>query len=88
MHLHGLAIFAALKARLQEVGYDGDGDMVVGSIIALGVIVHLIAADIHVGYNVALLIAQSSKDRQYGDQVSRRKLFIKDAEQLFISSHS
>ena len=36
---------AALKAKLQEIGYDGDGDMVVGAVIAPEVIVHLTAAD-------------------------------------------
>ena len=36
---------AALKANLREIGYDGDGDMVVGAVIAPEVIVHLTAAD-------------------------------------------
>ena len=52
---------AALKAKLREIGYDGDGDMVVGGVIAAEVIVHL---------------------------VSRTKLFIKDAQQLYIASNS
>ena len=34
---------AALKAKLREIGYDGDGDMVVGGVIAAEVIVHLTA---------------------------------------------
>ena len=63
-------------------------EMVVGAVIVLEVIVHLIAADMHVDYDAALLIVQSSKARRYGDLVSRRKLFIKDAQQLCIASHS
>ena len=39
-------------------------------------------ADIQVDYDAALLIVQSSKARQYGDLVSRTKLFIKDTQQL------
>ena len=54
----------------------------------LGVISHLTAAYMHFDYDVALLIAQSSRARQYGDLVSRMKLFIRDAEQLCIASHS
>ena len=38
---------AALKAKLREIDYDGDGDMVVGAVIAPEVIVHLTAADMH-----------------------------------------
>ena len=79
---------AALKAKLQEVGYDGDGDLDFGAVIAPEVIVHLIAADMHVDYDATLLIVQSSKARRYGDLDSRTKLFIKDAQQLCIASHS
>ena len=82
--MHNLA---ALKAKLREIGYDGDGDMVFGSVIA-EVIIHLTAADIHIDYEAALLIVQSLKARQYGDLVSRTKLFIKDAQQLYIASNS
>ena len=39
---------AALKAKLQEIDYDGDGDMVVGAVIAPEVIVHLTAVDMQV----------------------------------------
>ena len=78
----------ALKAKLQELGYDGDGDMVVGAVIAPKVIVHLTAADMHVDYDAALLVVQSSKARKYGDLVSRTKLFIKGVQQLCIASNS
>ena len=78
---------AALKAKLREVGYDGDGDMVVGAVIAPEIIVHLTAVDMHIDYD-AVLFVQSSKACQYGDLVSRTKLFIKDAQQLCIASHS
>ena len=61
---------AALKTKLQEVGYDGDGDMVVGAIIAPEVIVHLTTADMHADYDAALLIVQSSKAHQYGNITS------------------
>ena len=44
---------AALKAKLREIGYDGDGDMVVGGVIAAEVIVHLTAADMHIDYDAA-----------------------------------
>ena len=50
--------------------------------------VHLTAADMHIDYDAALLIAQSLKARQYGDLVSRTKLFIKDSQQLYIASNS
>ena len=40
----------ALKAKLQELGYDGDGDMAVGAVIAPEVINHLTVADMHVDY--------------------------------------
>ena len=80
--------FAALKAKLQEAGYDGDGDLVVGAVISPGVIVHLTIADMRIDYDAALLIVQSSEARQYGDLVSRTKLFIKDVQQLCIASHS
>ena len=76
----------ALKAKLREIGYDGDGDMVVGGVIAAEVIVHHTAADMHIDYDAALLIVQSLKAHQYGDLVSRTKLFIKDAQQLYIAS--
>src|SRR5436853_6045505 len=79
---------AALKAKLQEVGYDGDGDMVVGAVIAPEVIVHPTAADMHIDYDAALLIVESSKAHQYGDLISRTKQFIKDAQQLCIASYS
>ena len=69
----------ALKAKLQELG---DGDMVVGAVIAPEVIVHLTAADMHIDYDSALMVVQSSKARQYGD------LFIKDVSQLCIASNS
>ena len=46
----------ALKAKLQELGYDGDRDMVVGAIIAPEVIIHLTAADMHVDYDSALMV--------------------------------
>ena len=62
--------------------------MVVGAVIAPEVIVHLTAADMHIDYDAALLVVQSLKARQYGDLVSRTKLFIKDAQQLYIASHS
>ena len=48
---------AALKAKLQPAGYDGDGD-IVGAVI--GVTVHPTAADIHVDYGVALLAVRGS----------------------------
>ena len=40
---------AALKAKLQGIGYNGDGDMVIGGVIAAEVIVYLTAADMHIG---------------------------------------
>ena len=79
---------AALKAKLREIGYDGDEDMVIGGVIAAEVIVHLTVADMHIDYNAALLVVQSLKVHQYGDLVSRTKLFIKDAQQLYIASNS
>ena len=42
----------------------------------------------HIYYDAALLIVQSLKARQYGDLVSKAKLFIKDAQQLYIVSNS
>ena len=78
----------ALKAKLQGLGYDGEGDMVVRAVIAPEVIIHLTAADMHVDYDSALMVVQSSKARQYGDLVSRTKLFIKDVSQLCIASNS
>ena len=78
---------AALKAKLQELGFDGDGDMVAGAVIAPEVI-HLTAVDMHVDYDAALLVVQSSKTCQYGDRVSRTKLSIKDVQQLCIASNS
>ena len=62
--------------------------MVVGAVIAPEAIIHLTAADMHVDYDSALMVVQSSKARQYGDLVSRTKLFIKDAQQLYIASYS
>ena len=79
---------AALKAKLREIDHGGDGDMVVGAVIAPEVIVHLTAADMHIDYDVALLILQSLKARQCGDLVSRTKLFIKDAQELYIAPNS
>ena len=81
---------AALKAKPRETGYGGDGDTVAGAAIAPEVIVHLTTADVHIDYNATLLIVQSLKARQYGDLVSRTKLFIKDAQQLilYIASNS
>ena len=35
---------AALKAKLRELGYDEDEDMVIGAVIAPEVIVHLTSA--------------------------------------------
>ena len=55
---------AALKAKLQEVGYYGDGHMIVGAVIAPGVTVFLIAADMNVDYDVPLLTVQSPKASQ------------------------
>ena len=78
---------AALKAKLREIDHGGDGDMVVGAVIAPEVIVHLTAADMHIEYDAALFV-QSLKARQYGDLVSRTKLFIKDAQQLYIALNS
>ena len=49
---------AALKAKLQELGYDAYGDMIVGAVIVPEVIVRLTAADMHVGYDSALLVVQ------------------------------
>ena len=77
----------SLKAQLQELGYDGDGDMVVEAVITPEVIIHLTAADMDVDYDSALTVVQSSKARQYGDLVSRTKL-IKDVLQLCIALNS
>ena len=77
---------AALKAKLREIGYDGDEDRVVGGVISAEVIVHLPVADMHIDYDAALLVVQSLKAHQYGDLVSRTELFIKDAQQLYIFS--
>ena len=60
----------------------------IGGVIATEVIVHLTAADMHIDYDAALLTVQSPKARQYGDLVSRTKLFIKDAQQIYIASNS
>ena len=62
--------------------------MVVGAVIAPEVIIHLTAAGMHVDYDSALMVVQSSKARQYGDLVSRTKLFIKDVSLLCIASNS
>ena len=77
---------AALKAK-REIGYYGDGDIVVGGVIATEVIVHLTAADMHIDSDAALLIVQSLKARQYGDLVSRTKLFIDRKSTRLNSSH-
>ena len=69
------------------VTYDR-GDMVIGAVIAPEVIVHLNAADMHVDYDSSLLVVQSSKALQYGDLVSRTKLFIMNVQQLCITSNS
>ena len=79
---------AALKAKLREICYDGDEDMVAGGVSAAQAIFHLNAADIHIDYDAALLVGQSLKAHQYGDLVSRTKQFIKDAQQLHIASNS
>ena len=71
---------AALKAKLQELGYDVGGDVVVGAVISPEVIVHLAAADMHVDYDTAMLVVRGSKVRQYGDLVSRITLFIKGVQ--------
>ena len=63
-------------------------EIVVGGVIAAEVIVHLTAADMPIDYDAAFLIVQSPKARQYGNLVSRTKLFIKDAQQLYIASNS
>ena len=55
---------AALKAKLREIGYDWDRDMVVGAVIAPEVIVHLTTADIHIDYDAALLVVQSLEAHQ------------------------
>ena len=54
---------AALKVKLEELDYDGDGDMGVGAVIAPEVIVHLAAADLHVCYDAALPVVRSAKAR-------------------------
>ena len=54
---------AALKAKSREIGYDGDGDMAIGGVIAADVIVHLTEADMHIDYDAVLLIVQSLKAR-------------------------
>ena len=76
---------AALKARLAGLDYDGDGDMAVGAVISPEVI-HLAAAYLRVDYGAALLVVRSVKARQFGDLVSRTKLFIKNVQQLCIAS--
>ena len=63
----------ALKAKLWEIGHDGDGDLVVGGKIAAEGIVHVTAADILVDYDATMLVVLSSKARHYGDQVSRKR---------------
>ena len=46
-----------IKSKLQELGYYGDGDMVVAAVIASEVIVHLTAADASgPGQEIAILI--------------------------------
>ena len=54
---------AALKSKLREIGYDGDGDMVVGGVIAAEVIVHLTTTDMHIDCDAALSVVQSLKAR-------------------------
>ena len=44
--------------------------------------------DMHVDYDAALFVVQSSKIRKCGDLVSRINLFIKDVQQLCIASNS
>ena len=61
--------------------------MVVGAVIAPEVIVPL-TADMHIDYGAASLVVQGSRARQCGNPVFRAKLFIKDAQQLCIASHS
>ena len=68
---------ATLEAKFQGVGYDGDGDMVVGAVTVPEVIVHLVVADMHIDYDAALLIVQSSEACRYGDLVSRTKLLLR-----------
>ena len=79
---------AALKAKLREIGCGGDEDTVARGVISAEVIVHLITADMHIDYDAALLVVQSLKAHQYGDLAPRTKLFIKDAQQLYIASNS
>ena len=50
---------AALKAKLWESGYGGDGDTVIGAAIAPEFIVYLSMADMHIDYNATLSIVQS-----------------------------
>ena len=83
-----MVYLAALEAESWKIGYNGDGDMVVGGGIATEDIVHLTAADMYIDFDAALLIVQSLKARQFDDLVSRTKLFIKDAQQLYIPSNS
>ena len=78
---------AALKAKLQEISYR-DRDMVVGAVIAPNVIAQLTAADMHFDYDAALLVVQGSKAHQYGDLVSRTKLYTKEVQKLCIASNS
>ena len=78
----------SIEGKITGNWYDGDGDMVVGGVIAAEVIVHLTEADMHIDYDAALLVVQSLKVNQYGNLVSRTKLFIKDAQQLYIASNS
>ena len=79
---------AALKAKLQELGFDRDGDMVVEAMTAPEVIVYLTAVDMHIDYDAVLLVVQSSKAHKYGYLVSRTWLFIKDVQQLCTASNS
>ena len=53
----------ALKDKLQEPGYDGDRDMVVGAVIAPKVNIHLTVAEMQVDYDSALMVMQSLKAR-------------------------
>ena len=44
--------------------------------------------DMHVDYDAALLVVQSSTARKYGDLLSWTKPLIKDVQQLCIASNS
>ena len=65
-----------MKDELDQIGYDGEGDMVVEAVIAPGVIFHQTAADTYIDYDAVLLDVPGSKSRQYVELISRTKLFI------------